>query len=75
MTINDTQRYAIIIEGVETISRSLVKCEILERLYLHEVLEATDQLKRCLVDTYVFILSFLAKAKRFYQKNTASESR
>lgn len=45
----------------------------MEQLYLAEEFQSTQQLKDCLIRFYVQVLVFLVKAKRFYEKSTASE--
>lgn len=63
----------MVLEGVEMITNLLVQYEIHEKLYLREDTEATAQLRDSLVELYVSMLSFLAKAKRFYDKSTVSK--
>ncbi len=71
--MNEAQSYAVVLEGVEKISNLLVRYEIHERLYLGANREATKHLEGLLVGLYVLVLSFLAKAKRFYTKSSASK--
>lgn len=71
--MNEAQSYAVVLEGVEKISNLLVRYEIHERLYLGANREATKHLEGLLIGLYVLVLSFLAKAKRFYTKSSASK--
>ena len=73
VSINEAQSYAAVLEGVEKISNLVVRYEIYERLYLRVHRETTDALEERLTRFYVLILSFLAKAKRFYTKSSASK--
>ncbi len=61
------------LEGLERVSNLLVRYEILERLYLRVKRETTKNLEECLIRLYVSMLSFLAKAKRFYSKSSTSK--
>ncbi len=44
---------------------------IIEKLYLRRVSEATRQLEQALVALYATTLMYLAKAKRYFEENTA----
>lgn len=44
---------------------------IIEKLYLRRVSEATGQLEQALVTLYATALTYLAKAKRYFEENTA----
>jgi regulator of replication initiation timing len=44
---------------------------IIEKLYLRGVSEATGQLEQALVTLYATTLTYLAKAKRYFEENTA----
>ena len=65
------QQYSVIAEGVEHITLALTQCKIVERLYLKRSNESTTHLRNGLTELYTFILQFLIKAQRFYEKSTA----
>jgi len=67
------QKFAVVLEGVEIISNLLVRNDIYTTLYLNDDAKGTDEMKRCMVELYTSVLSFLAKAKRYYTRSTPSE--
>ncbi|KAH0537657.1 hypothetical protein FGG08_005570 [Glutinoglossum americanum] len=71
VSVNDVQKFAVVLEGVEVISNLLVQYDIYTTLYLHDKAKATDEMRRCMVELYMSVLSFLAKAKRYYMQSTA----
>ena len=73
VSIQDVQRYAIIIQGAERIANVTVQYRVIERLYLTEKYELTIQLKDHITDLYMLVLRFLVKAKEFYMNKTASK--
>jgi DNA phosphorothioation-dependent restriction protein DptG len=73
VSVNDVQKFAVILEGVEIISNLLVRNDIYTTLYLCDNAVTTNEMKRCMVELYTSVLSFLAKAKRYYMRNTSSE--
>ena len=73
VSVNDVQKFAVVLEGVEMISNLLVRNDIYTTLYLRDNAATTNEIKRCMVDLYTSVLSFLAKAKRYYMQNTPSE--
>lgn len=44
---------------------------IIEKLHLWRASEATEQLEQVLIQLYATTLTYLAKAKRYFEKNTA----
>ena len=73
VSINDVQRFAVVLKGVEIISNLLVRYDIYTTLYLNDNAKSTDEMKRRMVELYTSVLSFLAKAKRYYTRSTPSE--
>jgi hypothetical protein len=73
VSVNDVQKFAVVLEGVEIISNLLVRNDIYTMLYLRGNAVTTNEMERCMVELYISILSFLAKAKRYYTRNTPSE--
>lgn len=72
VSVQDVQRYAIVVEGAEKIAKIVLQHRITERLYLRKQYETTTQLKECITDLYVLVLIFLVKAKKFYMKSSTS---
>ena len=72
-SVNDTEKYAVVLEGVEIISNLLVRYDIYTTLYLGDKAKTTDEMRRCMVELCVSVLSFLAKARRFYERTNAGE--
>ena len=66
------QQYAIVLEGLETVSNLITRYEIMERLYLREETQATVLLQSSIVTLYNNVLIFLCKAHRHYSTSTAS---
>lgn len=73
VSIQDINQYAFVVEGVEKITNIMTQYRIVERLYLVKRYEATAQLENHITDLYALALKFLVKAKKYYQKNTASQ--
>ena len=75
VSVQDVNQYALVVEGVEKIAHIMTQYRIVERLYLVKRYEATAQLENHITDIYTLALKFLVKAKKYYQKNTASQSK
>uniref|UniRef100_A0A0W0GEG1 NACHT domain-containing protein n=1 Tax=Moniliophthora roreri TaxID=221103 RepID=A0A0W0GEG1_MONRR len=66
----DFDKFSFVIEGVEHISRLIPRSRILERLYLHGKFDEETCLRSVLIHVYAGILTYLAQAKAYFQKNT-----
>lgn len=73
-SLNHAEQHAVILEGVETVARVLAWSKIQESLYLGQKAEAVHLLRADLVRLYVTVLSFLAKAYRFYCKRSTGKA-
>ena len=64
------------VEGMELVSRLITRYAIFENLYLKPTVGAAaaakDQLTEALLKLYAAILSYLSKARRYYDRSTAS---
>ena len=62
------------VEGIEHVSNLITRYTIFESLYLRTsaTAAADDQLRQSLVKLYSAVLEYLAKAARYYNRNTAS---
>ena len=73
MSIQDVQRYAVIIQGIERIANVIAQYRVVERLYLGKQYEMAPQLEENIKDLYMLVLRFLVKAKKFYVNKSASK--
>ena len=75
ITVNDAQTFGAIAEGVETVSRLISRYAIFEATYLrpssHAPSVAQKKLSEQLISLYSAILTYLAKAGRYYNRSTA----
>jgi hypothetical protein len=71
LTINESQIFAAMIEGMEVITNLTARYAIFEDLYLRQAVMATTRLKESLVSLYAAILVFLAKRHHYYNQSTA----
>ena len=74
MAVNDSQTFGAMADGVQHVSNLITRYAILEKLYLqaNTVAMAKDQLSQSIVKLYTTILKYLSKARRYYDRNTAS---
>ena len=74
ITLNDAQTFGAIAEGVETVSRLISRYAIFEAAYLHSSgrtpSAAQRKLSEALIVLYSAILTYLAKAGRYYNRST-----
>ncbi|KAF2751050.1 hypothetical protein M011DRAFT_396327, partial [Sporormia fimetaria CBS 119925] len=72
ITINDSQIFGEMIDGVELVAHTLARYTILEQLYLTQGQPSAmhDQVTDNFVKLYVSILRYLAKAKTYFAKPT-----
>lgn len=59
-------------ESATSIAEILCRYTILENLYLRHESDATNELKRALVQFYAAILVYLSKVKSYFDQNTKS---
>jgi hypothetical protein len=72
LTINESQIFAAMIEGMEVITNLIARYAIFEDLYLRQEMRATNRLKASLVSLYAAILIFLAKGHHYYTRSIAT---
>jgi len=70
MTVNDSQTFGAMAEGVELVSNLITRYTIVEQLYLQKPSSAKDQLTQAILRLYSTVLIYLSKAKSYYQRNT-----
>jgi hypothetical protein len=73
VAINDAESFGAMAEGVEFVSRSITRYELIERLYLEKDSMAKVDLRRAVLDQYAAILQYLSKAVRFYSRKTTGK--
>ena len=69
MAVNDKKVFGEMVEHLETTSQLITRYAILEELYLSRKSAARDKLEDMIVRLYAEILTFLAKARKYFQKS------
>jgi hypothetical protein len=72
MTVNDSQTFGTMAEGVEFVSNLITRYTIVEQLYLQKPSAAKYQLTQAILRLYSTVLIYLSKAKSYYQRNIFS---
>ncbi|KAL8861940.1 MAG: hypothetical protein Q9178_001810 [Gyalolechia marmorata] len=75
MSINDNQVFVESVQNLETISHLIARYGILEQLYLQRNSAARDKLQEIMIFLYAEILTFLAKASKYFQKSKRGPER
>ncbi|KAF6230805.1 hypothetical protein HO173_010921 [Letharia columbiana] len=73
LAVSDITNFAFIVEGAETMARSISRYATFEQIYLpynSTASRAMKRLKDALVRLYAAILIYLAKAKRYFEEHT-----
>lgn len=70
MTVNDSQTFGAMAEGVELVSNIITRYAIVEQLYLQKPSATKDQLTQAILRLYSTVLTYLSKARSYYQSNT-----
>jgi hypothetical protein len=73
VAINDAESFGAMAEGVEFVSRSITRYELIERLYLEKDSMAKVDLRQAVIVQHASVLQYLSKAVRFYSRKTTSE--
>jgi hypothetical protein len=72
VTVNDSQTFGAMTEGIELVSNLITRYAIVEHLYLQKSSAAKDQLTQAILKLYSTVLTYLCKAKSYYERNTLS---
>ena len=72
--VNEYDTNEALLEGLEYVSSLIARYAMVEALYLNQTSIANDQLSEAIVRLYSAVLIYLAKANKFYSRNTSSES-
>ena len=67
---NDSQTFGSMAEGVELVAELITRYTIVEHLYLRRPSHAKEQLTQALIKLYARVLTYLPKARAYYEKNT-----
>jgi hypothetical protein len=73
ITVNDSQTFGAMAQGVEFISNLIARYAIVEHLYLQKPSAAKHQLTQAITKLYVGVLKYLLKSRRFYDRSLAGE--
>ena len=73
MAVNEKRAFGETIENLEAVSHLITRYAILEELYLQRNSEASDKLEDMVIRLYAEILTFLAKARKFFQSSAKSK--
>lgn len=73
MAVNDKTAFGEMIESLEAVSHLITRYAILEELYLQRSSAARDKLEDMVVRLYAEILTFLAKARKYFQSSAKGE--
>lgn len=73
VAIGDINTYSSLLEATADIAELICRNALIENLLTSAPSTAADELRRALVKVYASILTYLAKARLYYRKNTASE--
>ena len=72
--VNEYDTNEALLEGLEYVSSLIARYAMVEAIYLNQASNTNDQLSEAIVRLYSAVLTYLAKANRFYSQNTSSES-
>jgi len=72
VTVSDSQTFGAMAEGIELVSNLITRYTIVEYLYLQKPSAAKDPLTQAIIKLYSTVLTYLSKAKSYYQKGTFS---
>ncbi|KAF2235084.1 hypothetical protein EV356DRAFT_135445 [Viridothelium virens] len=70
IAVNDTNKFASVIEGLAQIAQLICRYAVIETLYLQGTTNAIEELEKALVWLYASILSYLSKAKQYLEQGT-----
>ncbi|KAH7072565.1 hypothetical protein FB567DRAFT_205894 [Paraphoma chrysanthemicola] len=71
-SLNEVEVFGAVLQGVESVSRTLTRCTVMENLYLLSDFKISDQLREALVGLYAAILTFLGKSLQHYSRSTVT---
>lgn len=75
VAVSDINKFDFVVEAAETIAHSISRFTIFESIYLHRhsvMTKSVQALEEALVRLYASTLVYLARAKQYFEQNTAS---
>jgi hypothetical protein len=72
MAIDDFEKFAFVVECADSISEMICQYAIFEEIYLQSASSVMGELEAALIRLYASIMIYLAKAKRYFEQNSAS---
>jgi hypothetical protein len=69
MVVNDSDKFAFVVEGAASIAEVICRYAVFEDVYLQSKSPATDELQRALIKFYATIMIYLSKAKNYFEQN------
>jgi hypothetical protein len=73
VVVNDIQTYGSMIEGIEMVSNLITRYTLVEKHYLREQSDLQQQLSEGIVKVYAAVLTYLSRARRYYDRRTSGE--
>ncbi|KAF2796410.1 hypothetical protein K505DRAFT_415804, partial [Melanomma pulvis-pyrius CBS 109.77] len=71
VTVNDSHRLALLIEGLARIAELICRYAVTEALYVEGASKPDEGLERAIVKLYASILIYLSKARQYFEQGTA----
>lgn len=71
MAVNDSDKFAFVVESAASIGEIICRYAVFEDVYLQSPCAAADELQRALVGFYAAILIYLSKVKSYFEQNSA----
>lgn len=71
---DDSEKMGLVLVAIERVGMVLARCAIFEKLYFGGNLTLTQGLEKSLVLLYAAVLTYLARAIRYFTHNTAGKS-
>ena len=72
ISLNDIDTFSAMIEGLETVSRTIAGYAIFEALYLSEPSRVKDDQEEAITRLYASILVYLGSASQYYGHRTGT---
>ena len=74
VAVNDKKVFGEVLENLETISHLITRYAMFEELYLQRNSAARAELEMKVISLYAEVLTFLGKARKYFQTSTRSKS-
>jgi hypothetical protein len=70
--VNDSNKFALVIEGLARVAELICRYAVIEALYIRDTSGSNRELERAVVKLYAGILSYLSRARQFFEEGTTS---